>query len=219
MFDISLRPLKDELFNPISPLIPKAVSPLQITLLAFVCGIASVCFASQSSTGFALAFWILNRGLDCLDGALARHRGIASDLGGFLDLLGDFVVYSLIPIGCAMSKEAQGGEIWHLWLSVAVLESSIHINNFVLFYIAAVTEKQKTMAAGKKSGTHEVEVKVKELTSLSMRPALVEGTESAILFTLMIVFPRALELICWLMTGLVIAGTTQRVIGVMPVLR
>lgn len=217
MFDISLRPLKDKAFNPITPLIPRAVSPLHLTLLAFICGLASVYCASLSSTTSALVFWALNRGFDCLDGALARHRGSASDLGGFLDLLGDFIVYSAIPIGCALSTEALAGEAWYLWLSVAVLESTIHINNFVLFYIAAVLEKRKSMAAAKYADEDE-KMKVKELTSVSMRPALVEGTESAALFTAMIAFPGKLELICWLMAGLVVAGTCQRVFWIAQVL-
>lgn len=46
----------------------------------------------------SITFWLLNRALDCLDGALARHRNLQSELGGFLDLLGDFIVYALIPI-------------------------------------------------------------------------------------------------------------------------
>ncbi|KAI4273163.1 MAG: hypothetical protein LQ337_004835, partial [Flavoplaca oasis] len=45
----------------------------------------------STNTTLPLLFWILNRALDCLDGALARHRGTASELGGFLDLLGDFI--------------------------------------------------------------------------------------------------------------------------------
>lgn len=214
MFDVSLRPLKDNLFNPIPPLIPHIISPLHLTFLAFVSGSVSVYFASQSNTAAALVFWVLNRALDCLDGALARYRGTANDLGGFLDLLGDFIVYSAIPIGCAQSTEGQQGEIWNLWLSVAVLESTIHINNFVLFYIAAVVEKRRGLAAGKDN-----KVKVKELTSVTMRPALIEGVESAALFTAMIAFPGKLEMVCWLMAGLVGIGTCQRVFWVVPLLQ
>lgn len=214
MFDISLRPLKDNLFNPISPLIPRIIAPLHVTFLAFVSGSISIYFAIQSNTVAAITFWALNRALDCLDGALARYRGTANDLGGFLDLLGDFIVYSAIPIGCAMSAEAQQGEIWNMWLSVAVLESTIHINNFVLFYIAAVVEKRKGLAACKDN-----EVKVQELTSVTMRPALIEGVESAALFTAMIAFPGKLEMVCWLMAVLVGIGTCQRVLWVVPLLR
>lgn len=151
--------------------------------------------------------WLLNRVLDCVDGALARQRKCASDLGGLLDLLGDFIIYSLIPISCALGSSDKSNT--SLWLSVTAVEASFHVNNFVLFYVAAVVEKTK--AKGDEQGT-------KELTSVAMRPALIEGFESGAIFTLMIWLPDHVELLCWLMTSLVCIGVIQRVVWVVPVL-
>lgn len=231
MFDITFRPLKDTLFNPLCSLIPSFITPLHITLLAFISGILSCYSASQppSSSPYnpaaTLAPWFLNRALDCLDGALARHRKQASDLGGFLDLLGDFTIYSLIPIACGIAADAQSSSIADsraLWLAISTLEGSFHINNFVLFYIGAILEKRKassSMIDGRTAKKRQAEEGVKELTSVAMRPALIEGLESGVLFTVMLAFPWWTRSIAWVMAGFVGVGVVQRVVWVAPLLR
>ena len=196
MFDIQLRSLKDRVFDPCCRIVPPSITPLQVTAAAFICGLISCYSASHNLKVSSLAFWCLNRMLDCLDGALARHRKKASDLGGFLDLLGDFVVYSLLPIAIAAGQTGSS----RLWAAVAVLEATFHVNNFILFYVAAVSEKNQRMKGAK----------TQELTTVMMRPALIEGAESALLFTTMLVFPNYLEGLCWLMAGLVTVGIVQR---------
>ncbi|KAL8848486.1 MAG: hypothetical protein Q9221_006488 [Calogaya cf. arnoldii] len=246
MFDIPLRPLKDTLTNPLCALIPHSITPLHLTLLAFLSGLLSCLFISlpsysnHSSTTLPLALWLLNRTLDSLDGALARHRGTISELGGFLDLWCDFIVYSLLPIAVAwghgaaadggIGKIGAGGE--GKWLAVAVLEATFHVNNFVLFYVAALVAKLAAMEGKKQDrkeegkrvkkdghgGKGEVKDRKKELTSVSMRPALIEGFESGVLFTLMLIFPSAIEGLSWLMAGLVAVGIGQRTVWVVGAL-
>ena len=204
MFDIQLRFLKDDIFHPVCSYIPGSVTPFHITAAAFLVGLVSCYAAATQSIPFSLTFWALNRTLDCLDGALARHRGTASDLGGFLDLLGDFIVYSFIPISIAAGWNNTAGT----WKAVAVLEASFHINNFVLFYVAAVAAKRVPKGGAK----------AKELTSVMMRPALIEGMESGLLFTAMLTWPAMIEWWCWGMTGLVAVGIGQRIAWTVPAL-
>lgn len=203
MFDIHLRYLKDRLFKPICGFVPSFISPTQITLVGFICGLASCFAASQNHIFASFVLWIANRALDCLDGAVARHRKVASKLGGFLDLLADFIVYSLLPIWIAFGQQDRS----RIWIAVSFLEASFHVNNFVLFYIAAVVEgsDKQTKAAN-------------ELTSLAMRPALIEGFESGLLFTAMLLLPQHIELLSWTMASLVAVGVGQRVLWVAPVL-
>lgn len=196
MFDISLRFLKDQLFDPCCRYVPASITPLQVTGAAFAAGLFSCYAASCSLVSVSVTFWLLNRALDCLDGALARHRKTASDLGGFLDLLGDFIVYSLLPISIAAGQDATT----FVWKAVAILEATFHINNFVLFYVAAIAEKKH----GKE------ELNTTQLTSVMMRPALIEGTESGLLFTAMLLFPNYIHFWCLFMAGLVTIGIVQR---------
>lgn len=211
MFDIQLRLLKDRYIDALCTLIPSFVTPLQVTLLAFIAGCASCCCAAIGHPIVAVIFWFLNRLLDCLDGAIARKRQQASNFGGFIDLLCDFVIYSAIPISCALSRVAISNQ--SLWLSVSVVEASFHVNNFVLFYIAAVIEKSKAKAEGAKEHS-AARKQVKELTSVAMKPALIEGFESGMFFTLMLAFPWATELFCWTLAILVSIGICQRVFWV-----
>ncbi|KAI4941682.1 hypothetical protein J4E91_010556 [Alternaria rosae] len=201
MLDIQLRPIKDTLFDSVTPFVPSACSPLAITFLAFASGVISCITAASNNTLASTTFWALNRVLDCLDGAVARKRNQSSDLGGFFDLLGDFIIYSAIPISCALARNEEPNAK-SVWLSVASLEASFHVNNFVLFYIGAILEKRK--GSGKDGS------RVKELTSVAMRPALIEGSESAAFFTAMLMFPRYLQHLSWTMAFLVCLGIAQR---------
>ena len=204
MFDVQLRSLKDGIFDPACAHIPGFISPTQVTIAAFFYGLLSCYFATKRQVTLSLTFWFLNRTLDCLDGALARYRKVASDLGGFLDLLGDFIVYSILPMAVAHGFDNSSA----VWRAVAVLEATFHVNNFILFYIAAVAEKSRAKD-GKASS---------ELTSLMMRPALVEGVESALFFTTMLAFPTAIEILSWTMAGLVCLGIGQRTVWIVGAL-
>ena len=210
MLDITLRPLKDGLFDPCCQYVPASVSPHHITLLAFLAGLLSV-YSAASIPHFsilALFFWALNRLFDCLDGALARYRGTASDLGGFLDLLGDFIIYSILPIGIAhgYSSEQTPAEAGQTWRAVAILEATFHVNNFILFYLAAIAEKQSKGG----QGDNARKSKSKEVTSVMMKPALIEGMESGAIFTAMLAFPSQLGSLSWITATLVTVGIIQR---------
>lgn len=201
MFDIALRSWKDQVVDPVTCFIPSFVTPSQITLIAFISGLISCTLsAGAASSSLALTFWLLNRFLDCLDGSLARSRHITTQLGGFLDLLSDFLIYSLIPLAVACG---QSDAVIIEWTAVALLEASFHVNNFVLFYVAAVAAQKQD----------------DELTSVTMKPALIEGLESGFLFTLMFVFPARINLLCWIMAVSVALGTAQRVWSLIPILR
>ena len=198
---------------PLCGMLPSGVTPNHITLAAFVSGLLAVGTAALStspSSHWPLIFWLFNRLLDGADGTLARMRGTATALGGFLDLLGDFIIYSLIPAMLAYGQERTLADAVHPissisvdWRAVVMLEATFHINNFVLFYISAVVATKPD----------------NELTSVSMRPALIEGLESGLIFTAMFVWPQYLTLLCWGMSVAVIIGIGQRVYVVIPLLR
>lgn len=204
MFDISLRPLKDRVFDPICTVVPTAITPLHITLFAFLSGICSCIAAAWGSPWWSVVLWLFNRGLDCMDGAVARHRNQSSDLGGFLDLLADFIIYSAIPITCALGLPITSLGERPLWLAVSMAEATFHVNNFILFYVAAVVEKEKKAGPDRKKYAQE-------LTSVSMRPALIEGAESGIIFTIMLARPEWTLPLCWVLAVGVAIGIVQRV--------
>ena len=199
MFDITLRQWKDVVIDPLALLIPRWISPNQLTFLAFICGLsACLATAKQSSSITCLNFWLLNRLLDCLDGAVARQRGVASSVGGFWDLLSDFIIYSLIPISVAIGVQNGKSMVAVDWLGVTLLEASFHVNNFILFYAAAVAAQRDS----------------KELTSVTMRPAIIEGFESGLIFTGMMAYPSQINNLTWFMAIAVTVGIIQRSLAV-----
>ena len=196
MFDIHLRSVKDRAVQPLVQWVPQSITPTHVTAAGFLLGIGACVAAGFSETNVALFLWLSNRLLDCLDGILARDRNQATDLGAFHDLLCDFIIYSSLPIAVALGQEATTGYESHsyLWPSVAFVEATFHINNFVLFYCAAIAAKPEK----------------NEVTSVTMRPALIEGFESGLLFTAMLIWPSHVGTLCWVMGGLVAFGVLQR---------
>lgn len=207
MYDNDLRHLKDWITTPICRTFPAWISPNLITLAAFTSGlfaVGSVALSASSSSPWPLALWLLNRVLDALDGTLARTRGATTALGSFLDLLGDFIIYSSIPAMIAYGEDRRtAGASTVDWRAVALLEATFHINNFVLFYISAVMAPKPD----------------KDLTTVAMRPALIEGMESGLIFSAMFVWPQYLTWICWAMSLAVVVGIVQRVYFAIHLLR
>lgn len=201
MFDIALRRWKDSVADPVAQIIPIWISPIQVTGAAFVVGLlACVTAASTVSGVLAFSFWVANRFLDCVDGSLARHRKTASDLGGFLDLLSDFIIYSILPIAIAYGEDKD--QYYIDWVSIAMLEATFHVNNFILFYSAAVAAQKDDQ----------------ELTSVTMRPALIEGFESGLLFTAMLMWPHYINMWARIMSIGVVVGIIQRSLTLIHVL-
>jgi hypothetical protein len=124
-------------------------------------------------TGASTAYWM----------ALSRTAGEnveVSELGAFLDLLGDFLVYSAIPISCGLAVSALDNlkqpfpsmsPTYSPWLSISTLEAAFHMNNFALFYGSTVIEKQK-----------QDRKTPKEATELTAIPTLVESFEGGMIF-------------------------------------
>ena len=73
-------------------------SPNQITLFSLILGISSFIFLSLGMLYMALIFFLLNRLFDGVDGTLARLTK-PTDLGGFYDIISDFLIYALLPFG------------------------------------------------------------------------------------------------------------------------
>jgi phosphatidylglycerophosphate synthase len=150
--------------------------PNVVTIISFILGILAA-LAAVWSRKIALIFWLSNRVMDGLDGAVARAHNSATDFGGYLDIMCDFTVYASLPLGVVFGLVA--GETWKAWCLAAVLEGVFFINAASLFCLSAILEKR---AAGAKSRG--------EMTSVSMVESLIGGTESIILFTLMLLCPE-----------------------------
>ena len=148
MFDLELRKLQQIIFLPIAKQLGNAFTPNQITLIGFLFGIlCNIAIYNNYQLLSALLF-LLNRIFDALDGTVARLTGKQSDFGGYLDIITDFTVYTLIPISSTLANPSD--------IALKLLPfliSTYFVNAASLFQLSAILEKRNLGAALKKETT------------------------------------------------------------------
>ena len=201
MVDKTLRQAKERILIPIAQRMG-GVDPSLITWLAFGVGVGAAVSLWQQNYGIGILLWGLNRILDGLDGTLARTNQRQSDFGGYLDMVLDVVIYTIIPLGLT----AGTGTVT-AYLALAVLLGSFYINAASWMYLAALLEKRQAGASS-----------TGEQTTITMPTGLIEGTETIVLFSLFILLPHYLVPLFYLMAALVLITAIQRLIWAYRVL-
>lgn len=193
MVDIIARSRLEQVLRPLAGRLQQ-VPPLAFTLLGFTFGLAAAGLAALGLYTPALGFWFGSRFLDALDGSVARLFGRQSDLGGYLDLLLDFVVYAIIPIALVLASPSELA-----YLTLALLLASFYINSASWLYLAALLEKRDRPFLPKQRNT-----------SISMPSGLIEGAETILFYSLFFLFPQAFVPLAGLLAVLVLATAGQR---------
>ena len=193
MFDNTLRKLKDRLFEPVARQFLKT-DPKAFTLVGFIFGLFSAYFAFLGMYLFALAFWLINRGLDGLDGAVARLHQKQDDLGGYLDIMADTVIYALLPFGLVAGMNAT-----RAYLPLALMLGLFYINTASWMFLAAILEKR----ASKNIDTQ---------TTIVMPSGLVAGFETILFFSAFLLFPSQVITLFIIFSILVLVTVLQRLI-------
>jgi len=189
MFDAQIRPVIDQLLNPLGRgLVRLGVTANQVTLAGAGFGLlAAGCVAAEM---FQPALWLvlLNRVTDGLDGAVARASQ-SSDFGGYLDIVSDFIFYSSIPFTFALARPENAVAAAFLIFSFIGTASS-----FLGFAILAEKHHVTTEIRGKKAFYY--------------LGGLTEGAETILLFLAMLIWPDyfivmalLFGLLCWVTTG------------------
>ncbi len=196
MFDERMRSLKDTAINPLArPFL--RIPPWVFSVVGLLMGGLTAVFLTQQQYLLGLLFWGLNRLFDGLDGAVARLSGQASDFGGYLDIIFDFVVYAIIPIALVLGQG--GGDEDTLTLALIFLLSTYYVNSASWMYLAAILEKREQGNADR-------------LTSITMPAGLVGGTETIVFYTAFILFPSYLVFLFGLMGLLIVVTIGQRMV-------
>lgn len=166
------------------------LAPSSVTAAALLVGLGACVAAALGAWWVALAAWLGNRTLDGLDGALARRQGTASDLGGFLDFLADFVVYGGFVCAVAIAvPEAR--------LACAFLLAAYLLNNVALLSFASLAEKRR--------------LDVGDERSLRFTAGLTEGTETILAYVAFCLWPAQAATIAWAFAAMVTVTVAQRV--------
>jgi phosphatidylglycerophosphate synthase len=198
VLDARLRRLIDPPLDRLSaPLAAHGLSANAVTVAGFAIGLGAAAAIAGRAYWLGLALLLLNRLCDGLDGAVARRRGL-TDLGGFLDIVLDFLIYSAVPFAFALADPAANA------LPAAFLVFSFvgTGSSFLAYAIMAAKRGVSTELRGQKS--------------LYYLGGLTEGTETILAFVLACLWPALFPwialvfgLLCWLTTATRIAVAVQ----------
>jgi phosphatidylglycerophosphate synthase len=194
MLDAAMRRFVDPPLDRLARVVAALGVPANaITLVGFAVGLAAVPLLAVESYAGALVAIGLNRLADGLDGAVAR-RGTPSDLGGYLDIVGDFIFYAAVPFGFALARPENALPAAFLILSFVGTGSS-----FLAYAIMAAKRGLADAAPTRRS--------------LHYLGGLTEGTETIIAFALFCLLPTAFPILAYVFGALCWLTTVSRVIA------
>ena len=192
MLDGGMRRLIDPPLNRAGRVLAAwGVSAAAVTFFGLALGLGAALVLALGLPGWAAIVLLLaGRVADGLDGAVARASA-STDLGGFLDILCDFVFYGALPLAFALRDPASA-------LPAVFLLFSFYVNaaSFLGFAILAEKRGIKTSAQGQKS--------------LYYSAGLMEGTETILFFAAMCVWPGAFAPLAWGFGGLCLLTAAGR---------
>ena len=191
MLDPFMRRLIDPPLNGVAAIWPRKISANQITIFGLVLGVACFLAIAINTMTAALILLALNRLADGLDGAVARAQ-TPSELGAYLDIVSDFVLWGLLPIGFIILDSDNA-------IAAAVLLSSFSMSMTVFLAFAIMAEKRglETNAQGSKSFFYI--------------DGLAEGTETIAFFAIVIIWPGAFIPAAFIYAGIVYLSVIGRV--------
>jgi phosphatidylglycerophosphate synthase len=163
-----------------------------VTMLGLGVGLACALMIVLHLDAAALVLFALNRGLDGLDGAIARATR-RTDRGGFLDIVFDFAVYGAVPLAFALRDPAGFA------LPAALLLFSFYVNGASFLAFAAVAAKRGMSGASR------------GIKSIYFTAGFMEGTETILFFAAMILVPGWFPVLAYAFAGLTLMSALARV--------
>ncbi|MDP3243309.1 MAG: CDP-alcohol phosphatidyltransferase family protein [Reyranella sp.] len=148
----------------------RGITANAVSVTGLAVGLGAVPLLAFGHYGVALLMILLNRLLDGLDGAVARH-GRPTALGGYLDIVCDMTFYAAVPLGFALAQPDNA--VWAaLLLASFVCTCASFLGRAVL---AASRGERDPGTRGRKSFFHSA--------------GLMEGTETILAFVLFCLLP------------------------------
>jgi len=194
MLDGWAKPKIDPLLGVLAERLARAgVTANAVTLAACGIGLLAAAVIAAGHPLVGLALLLLSRLGDGLDGAIARING-RTDLGGYLDIVLDFLFYGAIPLGFVLADPAQNA------VAGAVLVFSFYVNGASFLAYAAVAERRRmeTSARGPKS--------------LFFTTGLTEATETIAFFVAFCLFPASFPLLAFIFAALCLYTALSRIV-------
>lgn len=192
MLDTTLRPLIDGPLNAAGAwLARRGVRANAATAAGLIAGLLAAAAVARQYFAAGFVLILVNRLLDGLDGAIARASA-ATDRGGYLDIVVDYVFYGSIPLACAFAEPARNA------LPAAALLAGFCLTGTSFLAFAAIAAKRglETTSHGRKSFFYSA--------------GLVEGSETILFFLLMAALPMWFPPLAWIFAVLCVLTAVQR---------
>ena len=188
MIDDRLRRYMDPPLDKVAWLLRESkITASQVTVGGFILGLTVIPALAFQMYFLAIVIIVINRIADGLDGAIARQRGI-TDLGGYLDIVLDFIFYSAVIFGFCLAQPDQA--IYGAFLIFSFIGTG---TSFLTLSIFAAKRSMSTELRGTKS--------------IYYLGGLTEGFETIMAFLVMCLFPAWFWLVasifgtlCWITT-------------------
>jgi phosphatidylglycerophosphate synthase len=191
VLDSRIRRLIDPLLDRVGATLARwGVGANTVTVVGFLFGVGAWVALALGQHGLAAALILVNRLADGLDGAVARQVGL-SDLGGYLDIVLDFLFYAGVPFFFAVGRPESALPAAFLVFSFVGTGSS-----FLAFAALAARRGLETQARGRKS--------------IYYLGGLTEGTETIVVFLLLCLFPDSFAVLAWTFGALCWLTTASR---------
>lgn len=188
MIDARLRRWVDPPLDALAAQLARTgVTANQVSIVGFAIGLGVIPLLAMQHYDLALMVIAANRVMDGLDGAVAR-RTQPTDMGGYLDIVLDFIFYGAVVFGFALGQPGQA--IWGAFLLFSFFASGATFLAYAIF-----------------AAKHNLTTDIRGAKSFYYLGGLTEGFETIVAFALMCALPAHFGQIamvfgamCW-MTG------------------
>ncbi len=200
MFDTALRRLIDAPLNAAGRVIARTgIGADAVTVFGLIAGLGSAAAISVGHLSAGLALIVVNRLADGLDGAVARATK-RTELGGYLDIVFDFLFYGAVPLGFVLLDPAQNA------VAGALLLASFYANGAAFLAFAVMAEKRG------------IETSAQGLKSLYYLGGLAEGGETIAVFVAFCLVPAYFAEIALTFAAVCFVSATARIVFSVKVL-
>ena len=161
MLDTTLRKLVNPALNPIATILVKTgISANSITIIGFLIGVVGWVALAMNLYYLALGMIVTNRIFDGLDGLIAQ-KTTKTEIGGYLDIVLDFLFYSGVPFFFVVGKPEVGlpasflifsfigtGSSFLAYSAIAAKHNTTNekYKNKAIYYLGGLTEGTETIA-------------------------------------------------------------------------